>query len=683
LLSGRRLQPLFEPRSVAVVGASASPGKWGHWLARGALRGAHRRAVYLVNRRADQILGQPAYPSLADLPTGVELAVLAVPAASLDLAVSEALAAGTKAIIAISAGLSELGPEGRAREHALAEEVRSAGAVLLGPNCLGVFDADAELYLAAGDLPGGSIGVISQSGNLALELGMRARDYGLGFSRFVSLGNQADLETAETLSDFARHDGTRLIAVYCEDYRDGRAFARSAEAAVKGGKPVILLAVGGSDAGARAARSHTGALVSSGAALAAACRAAGVLQVSTCRELVDVAHGLLAGLDPRGRRVGVLTDGGGHGVVGCEVAVARGLEVPMLSDGLRSRLAATLGTAASAGNPVDLAGDADLWKYERAASMLLESGEVDALVLTGFFGGYSELAAELRETEEAVATAMAESARSAKRPLVAQTIYPSSRAAELLREGGVAVFRDVEAAVDVLARLAGSGEHPASGVPALPEPASGVVVEAEYFELRALLEGRGLHFADALRAGSADDAVSCARELGYPVAVKALGLLHKSDVGGVALGIEDDESLRAAVTDMARRLAPEWYAVERMADLNEGIELIIGGRWDPRFGPIALVGLGGVYAEVLGDVAVGLAPLTLGKASAMLASLRGASLLLGTRGRPGLAVQAAAQALAALSLAAAEHPELAELEVNPLLVTTRDALGLDVVAVPR
>ncbi len=356
--AGRSLRSLFAPASVAVLGASEDPRKWGHWLARGALTGEARRPVYLVNRRAGELLGRPAYPSLAELPGPAELVVIAVPIAVLPAAVDEALAAGARAIVAISAGASE-GPEARALEASLAARVREAGAVLLGPNCLGVLDSAQQLELSSNPLPAGSIGLISQSGNLALELGQLAAAEGLGFSRFASLGNQADLTAADLLADFARHDETRLIMLYVEDFRDGRALMRAAIEARSNGKAVLALAVSDDPATARAARSHTGALASDGAVIDAACRAAGIERVVTPREMIDAAQALLRCPPAPGRRVVVLSDGGGHSSVGAAVAARAGLEVPELPAALARSLASQLPPGAAVLNPIDLAGGAE------------------------------------------------------------------------------------------------------------------------------------------------------------------------------------------------------------------------------------------------------------------------------------------------------------------------------------
>jgi acetate---CoA ligase (ADP-forming) len=673
----RDLSALFDPASVAVVGASDDPLKWGNWLARGALRGEHRRAVHLVNRRGGEVLGRRAHPSLGDLPQAPDLVVLAVPARGVKQAVGDAIAAGARAIVAISAGEAD-GDAGGTADAALAARARAAGVALLGPNCLGIFDAGAELELVPNDLPRGPIGIVSQSGNIALEIGQLAADAGLGFSRFVSLGNQADLEAAELVRALAHHDETRLIAIYAEDFRDGRAFAAAAAEAERAGKPVLLLTVERTEATARAVRSHTGALASDGAAIEAACVAAGIERLRAPQELVDVAAALLSGRPPAGRRLAVMGDGGGHGGLAAALAQRGGLRLPRLSAALGKRLREWLPRAAAVANPVDLAGggEQDIHNFTRTAQTLLGSGEVDAVLLTGFFGGYGEYAAALGSEEAAVAEALADAAERAGRPLLVHTMYPRGAAAEVLRRRGVPVYGGVDRAVDVVARLAARAERGATDVPALPAPAPPRRADG-YAQARELLASGGVPFAAARTVASATEAAAAADALGYPVALKGLGLPHKSDAGGVILGLSDEEALRHAFAELQERLRPAACSVERMAPTADGVELLAGARWDARFGPVVLVGLGGLYTEVLRDVAVALAPLDAARAAELLQTLRAAPLLRGARGRPPVDVAAAADAIAALSRVAAAHPEIAELEVNPLLVTPEGALGLD------
>jgi acetate---CoA ligase (ADP-forming) len=673
--TARRLDALFDPSSVAVVGASDDPRKWGNWLARGALRGEGRRPAYLINQRAGSVLGRPAYPSLAALPDGADLVVIAVPGPAVASAVDGALACGARAIVVITAVSDDPGA-------ALAQRARAAGAMLVGPNCLGVLDSGAQLELVPNPLPAGSIGLISQSGNLALELALLAAPEALGFSRFVSVGNQADVGAAELIAEFAGHDETRLLALYVEDFRDGREFARAATLAADAGKPLLALAIERGIATTRAVRSHTGALASDGAVIDAACRAAGVQRVRTPREMIDAASALLRCSPARGRRIGVLADGGGHGSIAAGVAADAGLELPRFSDGVGASLRGRLPAGAAVANPVDLAGGAerDVHAFDRLARELLDSEEVDALLITGYFGGYREYGEAVAAEELRTAALIGEAARATGRPAVVHTMYPRGPAARALREGGVPVYESIERAAGALRRLVLAGESRASGVPEIPIPAL-PTTSVDYEAARALLADGGICFAAQRTVTSAAQAVKAARELGYPVVLKALGRLHKSDGGGVVLAIADDEQLARTYEDFATRLAAPRCSLERMAPLAEGLELLIGARWDPRFGPVVLAGSGGIYAEVLCDTALALAPVSEAEARAMLGALRSTPLLHGARGRPPLDVGAAAAALAALSGVVAAHPELAELEINPLLVLPAGALALDARAV--
>ncbi|HWE13098.1 MAG TPA: acetate--CoA ligase family protein [Solirubrobacteraceae bacterium] len=668
----RDLQALFSPDSVAVVGASEDRRKWGHWLAEGALRGEARRPAFLVNHRVRELFGRRAYASLADLPDRPDLVVVAVPFAALHGVIDEALTAGARAIVVISAG-----GDGTS-DAALAARVAEAGAVLLGPNCLGVLDSGEQLELASSRLPAGSIGLISQSGNLALELGLLAAPEGLGFSRFASLGNQADLTATDLVHAFTEHEATRLIALYVEDFRDGRAFARAAGAAARSGKPVVALAIEGGAATSRAVSSHTGALASDGAAIDAACRAAGIHRVRTPRELVDTAQALLRCRPARGRRVAVLADGGGHGSIAAAVAVDLGLEVPELAPRVAEGLRALLPAAAGVSNPVDLAGGAeqDVHTFDRVALTLLDEDQADALLITGYFGGYAEYGPEVEAEEIRVAARLGEVAAETDRPIIAHTMYPRGPAAVALRDAGIPVYESVGQAAAAVARLADAGTRVSGVVTDLPGPAPAVTGD-DYDSARALLANGGVPFVAQRTVATLDEALAGAQHVGYPLVLKALGALHKSDGGGVVLGIPHAVELERAYAGMQGRLAPPALSVEAMAPLADGVELLIGARWDARFGPVALAGAGGIHAEVLRDTAVALAPVDEAEAEAMLRSLRIAPLLLGMRGRPPVDLAAAAAALAALSRVAAAHPELAELEVNPLLATPAGAVALD------
>ena len=448
-VSAVRLAELFDPRSLAVVGASEDPAKWGNWIALNALKGAHRRRVFLVNKRGGLVAGHRVYTSLSDLPEAPELVVLSVPEPSVETAVDDALAAGSRVLVAITAGFGELGEDGRERQARLVAKVRAAGARLLGPNCMGVSDAGAELFVASSAAETGPVGLVSQSGNLGIELGLLLGREGLGFSRFVSLGNQADIEAEEVLESLIDHAETRAILLYLEGIRDGRRLVAAARRAHAAGKPVVLIAAGASDAAARAARSHTGALASGAAAIGAACRAGGIVEVASPRQAVAAIQVLLPQVRPRGPRLGIVADGGGHGVLAADLAAAAGLTVPQLQPETAAALAAGLPATASTVNPVDLAGggEQDFSSYGRVVDTLLGSGEVDAVLLTGFFGGYSVKSDELGQRELAAAELMADARDKHGRPLLVQSMHYEAMPNDALRQREIPVFAAAEDAV--------------------------------------------------------------------------------------------------------------------------------------------------------------------------------------------------------------------------------------------
>jgi acyl-CoA synthetase (NDP forming) len=667
------MQALFAPESVAVIGASDDIRKWGNWLAKSALAGPV--PVYLVNARADTVLGQKAFPSLSQAGVSADLAVIAVPAAAFESAVDDALAAGARAIVGISAGLGEAGDDGKAREQAVVARVRAAGAVMLGPNCLGVFDAAAGLSLTSNPLPPGDVAFISQSGNLSLELAQLLEDHGLGFSRFASLGNQAHLDAADLVEATISHDPTKVIAVYCEDFRDGRRFARAAAAARLAGKPVVLLTVGASEAAVRQASSHTASLVSSSAVVDAACRSAGIVRVHTPSQLADAVALLRKSPIAQDRRVAIITDGGGHAAIAADVAELQGMRVVHFTSELANDIAKELPPAATSVNPIDVAGggEQDLSCFGRIVGRVLGSGEVDAMVVSGYFGGYGQYGEALAELEVQTAAAMANAVKSSGRPLVVHSMYPQSAAAAELRAAGVPVYRTIEGA---LTALAGSAGSQMTAVPELPTPAA-ALTNVGYWETRASLMGAGVLFPDAQLVSSAEQLDGLADDISYPVALKAMGLLHKSDAGGVRLDIASSSELRDEYQAMVERLPVDSVTVEQMADTSNAVELIVGVRRDPRFGPVAVVGIGGLLTEVIEDVVTALAPVDAASAKQMLRTLRAASVLDGVRGKSAVDIESAAEQIAAITRFACRHPELAEVEVNPLLATPSGAIALD------
>ncbi|RLV50770.1 CoA-binding protein [Nocardioides mangrovicus] len=682
------LSALFDPASIAVVGASADPAKWGHILSRRAVESAssvRRREVALVNRAGVPVLGRATYESLAaahaGLGTSLELVVVCVPAAALVATVAEAVASGARAIVAITAGLAEMGADGARLEAEAVAVARAGGAVLVGPNCLGVADTGAGLQLGHARLPAGEVTVLSQSGNLVLDLADLLAQRDLGVARFVSLGNQAQLTVVEAMRGCLDHDGTRAVALYVEDVVDGRAFVAAAGELVRAGKPVVLLSPGRSEAAVRSAVSHTGSMTSASQVVDAACVAAGVRRVDDPVRMADLLEGLLGRRRLQGRRVAVVTDGGGHGAVAADALVDAGLEVPLLEPVTRERLRSVLRPSSTTSNPVDLAGagDRDPTAYALAVTSLLDAADVDGVLLTGWFGGYSSQADGPGELELAAAATIAEAVTAQPKALVVHTVFPDSPTALVLRAAGVPVHRDVRRAAGLLAALS-AVDSP--GSPDLPAPAA-PVSDLGYAAARTLLTEAGLRFPVAREVVDAADIEAAVRQTGFPLVLKALGAVHKSDSGGVVLGLTDLAAARAAYADLVQRLDPPSVSVEAMADLGAGVEVIAGCVRDRTFGPVLLVGLGGVHAEVLADTACALPPVTAARARELLLSLRAAPLLTGVRGRPPVDLDALAEAVGVVSRVAAAHPELVEIEVNPLLALPSGCLALDARLVPR
>ncbi len=679
MTAARDLEPLFAPVSVAVLGASTDPSKWGNWLARNALRGAHRRPVHLINRRGGEIDGHPLLASLAEVGEPVETVVVAVPEAGLEQAVEEALAQGARALIVITAGLAERGEAGRLRERLLVERVRAAGAVMLGPNCIGVYDALSEFHVSSNDYPAGPVGLISQSGNLSIELGMLLERCGLGLARFASIGNQADVRLPDLVEHLAGHEPTRVIAIYAEDVADGRAFVEAARAAARV-KPVILLNSGRSAAGARGAASHTGALVTNDAVIAAACREAGIVRVDSPGELVDACLAFVRSPRARGRRVAVIADGGGHGSVAADLLTANGLEVPPFSAGLVARIEPQLLQAGGIGNPIDIIDGADgLASFTGIARSALESGEVDAVMLSGYFGGYALYSDDYRGEEPREATALAALQGELGRPIVVHSLFTEAVGEGTdLRAHGLAAYERSEQAARACAALATPPPLPAHPAAAGRRSARG----RSRLRRGASAAARGRHRLRRRRPGARRRGSRRAGRAGsalYPATLKAVdaSLVHKSDTGGVRVGLADAAALREAALAMTEHLSPDLLFVERTADVRDGVELVVGATRDARFGAVVLVGLGGILVETLRDTALALAPLDAAEAERLLRSLRAAAVLDGVRGRPAVDVAAAARAVVALGDAMAAHPEIAELEVNPLLVTPHGAIALD------
>ncbi len=470
----RDLTPLFEPRSVALVGASSDRMKWGGWFAISLLGQAGHPPVHMVSRRAGDVFGQQAVPSLLDLDEAPDLAILSIPAAAVEGAVADAVQLGVKAVAVIAAGFGEMGAEGLALQDRLVETARAADMLLLGPNCLGLLDTHAGLNATGGDQPTGGVSLVSQSGNLALEVGLLLTAERQGFARFVSVGNQADLTIPDMLWSLVDHEPTRVVACYVEDPKDGPEFVAAVRALAEAGKPPLVIKAGRTDVGARAAHSHTGSLAGSARVFSAALRDAGGIPVSSPGELVDRARALLGGARSRGRRVAVLADGGGHGVLAADLLTDAGFELAPLAAETSARVQPHL-PLTQVSNPVDLAGagESDIYTFAHITDALVDDPNVDAVLFTGFFGGYASYSPEAAEQELAVSARIAELRDQSGKPLLIQSMQVPSRPPAILALDARAVptYERIESAIrgldavvardaaPVRSRAAGAGDE--------------------------------------------------------------------------------------------------------------------------------------------------------------------------------------------------------------------------------
>jgi acetate---CoA ligase (ADP-forming) len=673
------LRPFFEPRSVAVVGASRRRGSIGGELFRNVLEADFTGAAYPVNRGGEPVAGVRAFASIEEIPEPVDLAVICVPGAQVLDAARAALGRGVRALCVISSGFAETGAEGLERQERLLELVRAHGARLVGPNCLGIASSAPRLNatFAPRALPPGRIGFSSQSGALGLALLERATERRLGFSAFVSIGNKADVSSNDLLEWWEDDPETDVVLLYLESFGNPRKFGRLARRVARS-KPILALKAGTTGAGARAASSHTAALAGSEAAVDALFRQAGVLRARTLEELVDVAALLSSQPLPRGRRVAVLTNAGGLGILCTDACEAAGLELPELAAETRASLAEHLPAEASVANPVDLLGSATAATYAAALPPLLADPHVDALIalfVPPVVAGAEEVAAAIAETIERAAV---------DKPVLVVVISAEGMPSALRAEGSpVAAFLYPESAAHALGLAAERAEwlrRPVGAVPALedvdPAAARAVVDEAgegwlEPAAARALLAAYGVPLVEERLAGDADAAVTAAAELGFPVVVKtAAAGAHKTETGGVALDLRDEEQVRAAVERMGAPVLVQPY-------VRGGAELLAGVVQDPVFGPLVAFGPGGVMAELIGDAGFRIAPLTDVDAEELVLGGKAGRLVGGYRGTPPADAAALVDLVQRLARLAEDLPEVAELDLNPVIGLPDGCVAVD------
>ena len=685
------LRPFFHPRGVAVVGASRAPASIGYRLLEGVISSGFVGQIYPINPKAEQLLGLRAYPSVRDVPGPVDLALIAVPQPLVSAVVEDCAAKGVRALVLITAGFAEVGTAGRLLQDQLAAQVRGHGMRMIGPNCMGIINADPAVRLngtfAPVFPPPGRVAMSSQSGALGLAVLAAAKRLGLGFSTFVSVGNKADVSSNDLLQYWEEDPATDVILLYLESFGNPRRFARIARR-VGRRKPVVVLKSGRTKAGGRAAGSHTAALAVSDTAVDALFRQTGVIRAETLEEMFDLALALGSQPLPRGKRVAVVTNAGGPGILCADTCEAGGLVLPELSLALKTKLAEFLPGAAGMSNPVDMIASATPEQYRRTLAAVLASGEVDAVIVMHISVGLSGMAEITTAVGHAVAEARA--AGNTDCPVLACWMaQETTRAQQELGGEQIPTFVFPEAAARALCKAASYAEwrrQPLGVIPdfedldlpmarsvcrnALTERGVGWLSAVE---TRAVLSAMKLPLPAGGVARTADEAAELAERAGFPVAVKLASrtIVHKTEAGGVLLNLPDAAAVRAAFLALEDRLrqlgqlaAMDGVVVQPM--VSGGVEVMAGVTQDPLFGPLIAFGLGGIHVEILADVCFRVTPLTDHDAAEMIQSIRGSRLLDGYRGHPPADRAALVDLLLRISRLVEEIPEINELDLNPI-----------------
>ena len=687
LAAAASIHPFFHPRAVAVVGASRDEESLGFRTLHGLVLNRFHGPVYAVNPKADSVGAIPCYPSASDLPGPVDLAIVLVPKQHVEAVVDDCAKAGVRALVVITAGFAETGEEGTERQARLLDRVRAHGMRMVGPNCMGILNADPSVRLAATFAPvfppAGNVAMSSQSGALGLAILATAEEIGMGLSTFVSVGNKADVTANDLLLYWEGDEHTDVILLYVESFGDPRQFARMARR-IGREKPIIAVKSGRTGAGKRAAGSHTAALAESDVAVDALFSQTGVLRAETLEEMFDIALVLSSQPLPRGNRVAILTNAGGPGILATDALESRGMRIAELSDEVRAQLSTFLPEEASTTNPVDMIAGAGAEEYARAAQVLLEAEEVDALILI-----HAPIeASHLVPVEDALHDVLERIDADDHKPVLTCLMGAGGRGPARRLRRGVPSYAFPEAAARVLGRVAEYAawrREPLGVEPDLPDfdveaaraVCDGVLEERGGGwllpdEVSALAAACGLQLVEGRVAKTADEAIAAAAELGYPVAAKLVSrtLVHKTDLGGVQLNLDDAETVRRAFDSILGKLASaglteafEGVLVQPM--LDGGVEIMAGMTEDPVFGPLIAFGLGGVHVEVLGDVVFRVCPLTDRDAHAMVQGIRGRKLLEGYRGHPPADEPALEEMLLRLSRLVAEVAEIDDLDINP------------------
>ncbi len=689
------LHDFLAPDSIAIIGASADPTKRGFKAMTGLLKGGYAGTIYPINPNADEIMGIKAYGSVTALPTAADMALICTPAHTVPFLLEQCGEIGIKGAIILASGFGEVDKAGAKLEQEVLSVAQQAGVRLVGPNTSGFFNLHKQVNLLALDnVQAGDIGIISQSGNILLALALEAESNGhIGFSVYVGPGNQADVGFADYLEYLGEETNTRVATFYVEGFKDGRRFLEVARETSRH-KPVVVYKSGSTEAGQKAASSHTGSLAGSYQMTVDLLRQVGVNVVENSDEILPVAEGLSLLQQANGKKIAVLADGGGQATIASDRIAEAGMELADLNDTTRHALRNVLFPQASLTNPIDVAGstDANPGLLAECMAILSNDDNVDIVFLVGMFGGYGiRFAEELRQDELSCANAIISLAGMTDKPLVIYSLYAHVNPEPLkqLRKAGLPVYDSIEHAVKIMEALSERGAYiqqspdigQTTAVPVMPECQQLFTQACLHnrdlfeFEAKSLLRYYGVDLPRELVIRQDNDITTAVDSFGEtPLALKVVSkdILHKSDAGGVRLNVCGDKAIRQArldILDSCRRYsadaAIEGVLVTPMA--RKGVEVIIGMSRDPIFGPVLMFGLGGIFVEILKDVAFRAIPLSHSDARSMIDQLKAQKIMAGARGEAAVDKEALVKLLLTVSAIVVAHPEISELDLNPVI----------------
>ncbi|GAU09783.1 acyl-CoA synthetase [Desulfoplanes formicivorans] len=691
------LHALFNPKTVAVIGASSVPGKVGHTILHNMIQAEYQGTLIPVNPKSDTILGLPVTKSINDLPVGLDLAVLTIPKQFVVQALEQLAEIKTRSAIIITAGFKEVGHEGYKLEQQVAEICTKHHIALIGPNCLGMINIGGKVNasFASGKPLPGSIAFFSQSGALCSSILDWALGENVGFSKFISLGNKAVLSESHMLEYLGNDPETKVVLGYIENITAGEEFIRTARK-VTARKPVIMVKSGTTSAGAKAASSHTGAIAGSDNAYSAAFNQAGVIRARSISTLFNLAQAFSLQPLPKGPNLAIVTNAGGPGIMAADACERSALNMASLSPTTVSKLKEVLPPYASLYNPIDIAGDANAQAFGSSLDIVLRDENIHAVLV--MLTPTSTAADDL----ENITQAIIDVAKTTDKP-----VFPCfmgkkriSDGQKMLQEAGLPCYIFPEPAIESLEAMYKYHEWQNKAEPVIPEiqrdrdraaaVISGTIArgadEIVEFQAQEILQAYNLPVPRTGLARTSDDAVTFAEDIGYPVVLKIASpqISHKSDVGGVKVGLKDADAVRDAfmdITSRAQRMRPEAMItgclVQEMAPKGAK-EIIIGFKRDDQFGPLIMFGLGGIYVEVLKDIAFRLAPLSREDAHNIIREIRSYMLLKGVRGERSVDFAAIENILLIMSRLSLDFPEIYEAEFNPVLVNKDKAVVADV-----